>query len=40
MPSWIIFYHILKLGIPVDMVQFLLKLLLKQRFLAVCDDFP
>jgi len=27
------------LGIPVDMVQFLLTLLLKQRFLAVCHDF-
>jgi len=31
--------HILKLGIPVEMVQFLLKLLLKQRFLAVHHDF-
>ena len=28
-----------KLGIPVEMVQFLLKLLLKQRFLAVHHDF-
>jgi len=28
-------YHTLKLGIPVEMVQFLLKLLLKERFLAV-----
>jgi len=28
-------HHTLKLGIPVEMVQFLLKLLLKQRFLAV-----
>jgi len=27
-----------KLGIPVKMVQFLLKLLLKQRFLAVHHD--
>ena len=27
--------HTLELGIPVEMVQFLLKLLLKQRFLAV-----
>ena len=28
-----------KLGIPVETVQFLLKLLLKQRFLAVHHDF-
>ena len=28
-------HHTLKLGIPVEMVQFLLKFLLKQRFLAV-----
>ena len=28
-----------KLGIPVEMLQFLLKLLLKQRFLAVHHDF-
>jgi len=40
MPSWIIFSdHTSKLGIPVEMVQFLLKLLLKQRFLAVYHDF-
>jgi len=32
-------HHTLKLGIPVEMVQFLLKLLLKQRFLAVHHDF-
>jgi len=32
--------HSLKLGIPVEMVQFLLELLLKQRFLAVHHDFP
>ena len=32
-------HHILKLGIPVEMVQFILKLLLKQRFLAVHHDF-
>jgi len=31
-------HHTPKLGIPVEMVQFLLKLLLKQRFLAVYDD--
>jgi len=30
--------HTLKLGIPVEMIQFLLKLLLKQRFLAVHHD--
>jgi len=30
-------HHTPKLGIPVEMVQFLLKLLLKQRFLAVHD---
>ena len=29
----------LLLGIPVEMVQFLLKLLLKQRYLAVQHDF-
>jgi len=28
-----------KLGIPVEMVQFLMKLLLKQRFLAANHDF-
>jgi len=32
-------HHTLKLGIPVEMVQFLLKLLLKQGFLAVHHDF-
>jgi len=32
-------HHTLKLGIPVEMVQFLLKLLLQQRFLAVHHDF-
>ena len=32
-------HHTLKLGIPVEMVRFLLKLLLKQRFLAVHHDF-
>jgi len=32
-------HHTPKLGIPVEMVQFLLKLLLKQRFLAVYHDF-
>jgi len=32
-------HHTLKLGIPVEMVQFLLKLLLKQRLLAVRHDF-
>jgi len=31
--------HTLELGIPVEMVQFILKLLLKQRFLAVHHDF-
>jgi len=33
------FNHTLKLGIPAEMVQFLLKLLLKQKFLAVHHDF-
>jgi len=32
-------YHALKLDIPVEMVQLLLKLLLRQRFLAVHHDF-
>jgi len=32
-------HHTPKLGIPVELVQFLLKLLLKQRFLAVYHDF-
>jgi len=32
-------HHTLKLGIPVEIVQFILKLLLKQRFLAVLHDF-
>jgi len=31
--------HTLKLGIPVEIVQFLSKLLLKQRFLPVHHDF-
>jgi len=31
-------HHTPKLGIPVEMVQFFLKLLLKQRFLAVYHD--
>jgi len=39
MSNWIIFYITLKLGIPVEMIQFLLKLLLKQIFLAVHHDF-
>jgi len=33
-------YHAPKLGIPVEMVQFLMNLLLKQRILAVYHDFP
>ena len=33
------FHHTSKLRIPVERVQFLLKLLLKQRFLAVHHDF-
>ena len=32
-------HHTSKLGIPVEMVQFLLELLLKQRILAVRHDF-
>jgi len=32
-------HNIPKFGIPVETVQILLKLLLKQRFLAVCHDF-
>jgi len=32
-------HHSPKLGIPVEMVQFLLKLLLNQRFPAVYHDF-
>jgi len=40
MSNWIIFlHHPLKLGIPIEMLQFLLKLLLKQRFYAVHHDF-
>ena len=40
MSNWIIFlHHTPKLGIPVEMVQFLLKLLLNQSFLAVHHDF-
>jgi len=39
MSNWIIFlHHTPKLGIPVEMVQFLLKLLLKY-FFAVHHDF-
>jgi len=34
-----ILHHTPKFGIPFDMVQFILKLLLKQRFLAVHQDF-
>ena len=30
--------HTPKLGIPVEMIQFLLKLSLNQRFLALCHD--
>jgi len=38
--NWIIFLHRApNLGIPVEMVQFLMKLLLKQRILAVHHDF-
>jgi len=32
-------HHTLKLGIPVEIVQLLLKLLLNQRFIAVYHDF-
>jgi len=32
-------HHAPKLGIPVETVQFLMKLLLKQRILAVYHDF-
>jgi len=32
-------HNIPKFGIPVEMVQFRLKILLKQRFLAVHHDF-
>jgi len=32
-------HHTPKLGTPVEMIQFLLKLLLKQRILAVSHDF-
>jgi len=32
-------HHTLKLGIPVEMLQFHLKLILNQRFLAVYHDF-
>ena len=32
-------HHTPKMGIPVEMVQFLLKFLLKQRFLDVHHDF-
>jgi len=37
--NWIIFlHHTPKLGIPVEMVQFLMKLLLNERILAVYHD--
>ena len=32
-------HHTPKLGIPVEMIQFLLKVLFNQRFLALCHDF-
>jgi len=32
-------HHIAKMGTPLEMVQFLFKLLLKQRFLVVHHDF-
>ena len=32
-------YHTSKMGIPVETVKFLMKLLLKQRFLAVHHNF-
>jgi len=35
----IILHHTLRLGIPFEIVQFLLELLLKQRFIAVYHDF-
>jgi len=39
-PVWISFLHrIPKLGIPVEMVPLLMKLLLKQRILALYHDF-
>ena len=39
-PNWIIFLrHTLKLGIPVEMVHFFMKLFLKQRILALYRDF-
>jgi len=34
-----VLHHTPKLGFPVEMVQFLLKLLLKQRFIALHQDF-
>ena len=34
-----IFHHTPELGIPVEMVQFVLKLSLKQRILAAHQDF-
>ena len=39
MSTCIFLHHTPKLGILVEMVQFPLKLLLKQRFLAVHHDF-
>jgi len=39
-PNWIIFsHHTPKLGIPVEMVQIFIKLLLKQRIIPVYHDF-
>ena len=38
-PIGSLLHHTPKLGIPVDPVQFLMKLLLKQRILAVFHDF-
>jgi len=39
MPSWILFYITPEVRIPVEMVQFLSKLLLNHRFLVVYHDF-
>ena len=38
-PIGSLLHHTPKLGIPVEMLQFLMKLLLKQRILAVYHDF-
>ena len=38
-PTGSLLHHTHKLGIPVELVQFLIKLLLKQRILAVYHDF-